>query len=175
MDIKDLKIVDKGITFSKMIDFVNYVVAKSFSADDHKYHAYLRDFYEMVSLLTMYTNYNEDEYNIDEIMKIRMSKEWAKLEVELGDKYYQFINYIDRELDRINAPFAQFNDVLNSIGQLLEQVNGFMNYVSKDENVKKLVESFDTDTITDLLNSYANLIEKKEDNKAREAIIDQHS
>lgn len=174
MDIKDLKITEKEISFTKTIEFVTYVVSKSFGENDGKYHAYLRDYYEMVSLLTLYTNY-DGEYNIDEIMAIKSSKEWNRIEVELGDKYYQFVNYVDSELNHLNAPFAKFDDVLNQIGQLLVNVNGLVEYMSKDENTKKLIESFDTDTITDLLNTYANLIEKKEDNKTEEVVADQHS
>jgi len=168
MDINELRIEDKNTTYSKMIDFVSYVVSKSY--DKNKmYRAYLRDYYEMISLLTMYTNYDGD-YSFDEIMMIKNSGEWAAIIKELGSKYHSFHYYIECDLNRINAPLANVDSTIKSIKEFLVKANMIIDVLIKDDNFKTLFDGIDVNKIVDVIDAYNALIEAKNEEEIETGI-----
>lgn len=151
--MKEINIVDNDkITYSKVIDFVLYVVSKSY--DENKmYHAYLRDYYETICLLTMYTDY-DDSFGFDDIMNIYNSESWAIILDKLGKKYQQFHYYIDSEVERINAPFADINGTIKVAKEALVKVNALIDAVINNDDIKKLIGDIDVNKIYDILDTY---------------------
>lgn len=162
MDLNELQLIDNGISFSTMIQYVDYVVQKSYSGNNNAYHAYLRDYYEMVSLLSMYTNYN-GEYDLNEVMEIKNSSEWSDIVKGLGPKYHQFHYYIECELNRKNAPLAKFDELLNLVISSLNSINTIFEIFSNHENIKKMIENIDSNSLIELLNTIDVIMQEKKE------------
>lgn len=176
MDLNELQLIDNGISFSTMIQYVDYVVQKSYSGNNNAYHAYLRDYYEMVSLLSMYTNYN-DEYDLNEVMEIKNSSEWSDIVKGLGSKYHQFHYYIECELNRKNAPLAKFDELLNLVISSLNSINTIFEIFSNHENIKKMIENIDSNSLIELLNTIDVIMQEKreQDNSQSENTEDENT
>lgn len=156
--MKEINIVDNDkITYSKAIDFALYVVSKSY--DDNKvFHAYLRDYYETICLLTMYTDY-DDSFSFDDIMNIYNSESWAIILDKLGKKYQQFHYYIDSEIERINAPFADINGTIKIVKEALVKINTLIDAVINNDDVQKILGEIDVGKIYDILDTYNAMME----------------
>lgn len=157
--MKEIDIVDNNVPYSKVIDFALYVVSKSFD-DSKMFHAYLRDYYETICLLSMYTDY-DDSYGFDDIMEIYNSESWAIILDKLGKKYQQFHYYIDSEIERINAPFADINSTISIAKETLIKVSALIDAVINNEEIKNIIGDIDVNRIYDILDTYNAMMETK--------------
>jgi len=162
MDIKEFNVVDKGIQYSKMMDFVEYVVSKSY-ADKGIYHAYLRDYYETVSVLVMFTDYDSDDYSFDEVMEIRNSPVWFEVLKAYDTKIQMFHYYIDCEIERINAPMANLGTAIGIAKDVLVKANVFMTALLENEDLQNMINAIDPEKVDGLMSLYNEIMDRSKE------------
>ena len=158
MDIKEFNVVDKSIRYSKIMDFVAYVVSKSY-VDNGIYHAYLRDYYETISILTMFTDY-DGEYSFDEVMEIRNSPIWLDVLKAYDTKIQMFHYYIDCEIERINAPMANLGTAIGIAKDALVKANVFMTALLENEDLQNMISAIDPEKVNGLMDLYNEIMDR---------------
>ena len=147
MDMKDIKVTDTVFTFDKVVEFINFVVSKSFG-NDGMYHKYLRDFAEACAVITMYTDYDSREFDMNEVMEYVQSNEWATVKQQLGNRYIIFDRYIDFEINNINTPLRFADNTLKAVTNAINKINEVLNTINienlKNYDFSKLIEAADS-------------------------------
>lgn len=136
MKIEDIKVITKDVSYNTIINIVNYIIANSFDKN-HVYHDYLYENAETASVLVSFTDYKPDNDNgnmtIDEVMKIRRSKKWDEITLELGWIYDDIERYAYNEIQALKQPFAEYKTIIITINELLENINGIINAVDTEK------------------------------------------
>lgn len=145
-----ISIVRNHIPFSKMIEFVDAIVKLSFD-QDKKFHKYLRDYAEALTILEVYTDYAEtkEKQDFDTIMSIRYSDLWENDIVPAIQNDYEILtNYVDEEVYRAIAPFATVDKTLTSIGEAASKLVEVLGSLNTDNlaslNVAELDETLNS-------------------------------
>lgn len=167
-DYEKLNVVKNEIPYSKVVDFINFIVTNSFSAKDGKYHEYLLDYSEAVAILTMYTDCSEYDFKFDDVMRFVQSDKWGKIKEELGDAYIFLHYYVKKEIDYLITPMRLADDAFKKIA---EAANGF-NEIIKAIDIDAL-KQYDFDKIINAVNliDVGNTVEGKED-QSNDNIVD---
>lgn len=146
MNLNEIKIVEKEVEFNKVVDFITFVVNKSFSPDG-VYHRYLRDFAEASAIITMYTDYDNTEFDMNDVMNYIQSEEWRILKQQLGKKYDVFDRYIEYEITNINTPLRFADNTLKAVTVAVNKVNSILNSIDieklKDYDFSKITDAID--------------------------------
>ena len=150
-----INIVDKNITYTKMLDILGYVVESSKSISDNRIHKINGDYMFAGTVLSMFTDYEiGDDPNRDEIMEIFYSDKWGELTDKIGRKYDVFKSYYDAEVELVNAPLTNVNDTVVKIGQLIENVNNIVKAIDVDK-----LQGADVMGMISAINKYADEIQ----------------
>ena len=146
MNLNEIKIVEKEVEFNKVVDFITFVVNKSFGPDG-VYHRYLRDFAEASAIITMYTDYDNTEFDMNDVMNYIQSEEWRILKQQLGKKYDVFDRYIEYEITNINTPLRFADNTLKAVTVAVNKVNSILNSIDieklKDYDFSKITDAID--------------------------------
>ena len=165
--MKEFNIKSNRMDWSHLVDYVRFVVENSFD-DDGNYHSFKRDYYETVALLNMFTDY-DGEYKYDEIMEFRFGNKWSMFAMSF-DQYPQFNQYIDDEIQRIIAPFADVNQTVREVKTLAKNINGILNTISENINAEA-IKNIDFTSLINAIDAY-NKIEEKADNNTGDNIVE---
>lgn len=142
----EFKIDLNKTSYSNMIDYVFFVVQNSFGKEDNEYHKYLREFYETIAVLTMYTDY-DGSFNYDTAMDYRNSKDWDVVVDQLGARYYTFKRFIDDEIKKKTMPFASIKEILVGINTLIANANRVVGAINEETlsslNIESLINAVD--------------------------------
>ena len=129
MNVNDIVVTNKEISFMHMVNLVDFIVENSFVESTGEYHRYLRDVYETLGILITFTNYQIDDDMkladlLNEMFEIRMSSKWS-IEVvpEVGELYSYITEYVDSEIKTRMRPLANFDKTLNTANSLFKQVS----------------------------------------------------
>ena len=155
-----LKIVEREIPYSKVVDFIEFVRFNSYGKKDGKYHEYLMDYSEAVAILTMYTNCDNFDFKFDDVMKFIQSEKWAKIKEELGDTYINFHYYVKKEIEYANTPLRFADDAMKKAAESFERINEIMNAIDVDalknydySKILNVIESVEGAKITENKNA----------------------
>jgi hypothetical protein len=142
-----LKVVEREIPYSKVVDFIEFVRFNSYGKQDGKYHEYLMDYSEAVAILTMYTNCDSFDFKFDDVMKFIQSERWAKIKEELGDVYINFHYYVKKEIEYTNTPLRFADDAMKKATESIEKINEILRAIDvnalKDYDLSKIVNAID--------------------------------
>lgn len=129
-----ITIVRNHIPYSKMMDFVETIVRLSFS-EDGKYHRYLKDYAEALTILEVYTDYIDvkEKQDYDAVMAIRHSKLWDEQIIPAIQHDYNVMKiYLEDEITRAIAPFANASNTIDAIGKAASKVFEIANALNVD-------------------------------------------
>jgi len=129
IDYDALKVIEREIPYSKVVDFIEFVRFNSFGKKDGKYHEYLMDYSEAVAILTMYTDCDSFDFRFDDVMKFIQSEKWAKIKEELGDAYINFHYYVKKEIEYTNTPLRFADDAMKKVTESAEKINEILSAV----------------------------------------------
>lgn len=121
-NFNDIHAVKDKTPYSKVINYVDFVVKNSFGSDG-KYHEYLKDYATAVAVITMYTNCEAENFAFDDIMEFRNTDKWIDITDELGKLYDRFVYYVNTEIDYINTPLRFADDLMKNINAAVAGVN----------------------------------------------------
>ena len=138
-------------------------MSKSYNKNN-MYHAYLRDWFETISLLTMYTNY-DGTYEFDEVMEIKASKEWSDIVKALGSKYQLFHYYVECDLNRLNAPLANVDSTIKIVKETVSKFNVLLDAILSNEDLKALFGDIDAEKVASVVDAYNALMQLKQDSE----------
>lgn len=142
-----LKVIEREIPYSKVVDFIEFVRFNSYGKQDGKYHEYLMDYSEAVAILTMYTNCDSFDFKFDDVMKFIQSEKWAKIKEELGDAYINFHYYVKKEIEYANTPLRFADDAMKKATESVEKINEILRAIDvnalKDYDFSKIVNAID--------------------------------
>ena len=140
-----LKVIEREIPYSKVVDFIEFVRFNSYGKQDGKYHEYLMDYSEAVAILTMYTNCESFDFKFDDVMKFIQSEKWAKIKEELGDAYINFHYYVKKEIEYTNTPLRFADDAMKKATESIEKINEILRAIDvnalKDYDFFKIVNA----------------------------------
>lgn len=143
----ELKIIEREIPYSKVVDFIEFVRFNSYGKNDGKYHEYLMDYSEAVAILTMYTNCDSFDFKFDDVMKFIQGEKWAKIKEELGDAYINFHYYVKKEIEYANTPLRFADDAMKKVMESVEKINEILRAIDinalKDYDFSKIVNAID--------------------------------
>lgn len=159
MDYSNINVVKNNIPYTKVIDFVEFVVKNSFGKDG-RYHEYLKDYSEAVAIITMYTDCTLDKFMFDDIMDFVCSEKWNKIKDELGDVYVNFHYYVKCEIEYLNTPLRFADDTIKALSSALKNVNNIIQAVDVDA-----LKGYDFTNIINLANAVAEATKNEETNK----------
>lgn len=146
-DFDELKVVKSEIPYSKVVDFINFVVANSFSKTTKQYHEYLTDYSEAVAILTMYTDCKDYDMSFDDVMDFVQSDKWAKIKDELGDIYINFHYYVKKEIEYLNTPLRFADSAMGKAIEVMESINNILKAIDvealKNYDFSKITEAID--------------------------------
>ena len=150
IDYDNLKVINREIPYSKIVDFIEFVRVNSYGKKDGKYHEYLMDYSEAVAILTMYTDCDSYDFKFDDVMKFIQSSKWAKIKDELGDTYINFHYYIKKEIEYMNAPMRFADDAFKKTTETLNKFNEILEAIDIDalkkydfSKIASIIESID--------------------------------
>lgn len=144
MKLNEIKFVDNTVTYSKMINYVEFVVNNSFDSKG-RFHQYNYDYAMAVALIAMYTNYDA-AVDFDEVMEFTHTSEWYKIVEQIGKKYNTFKYYVDCDIEFATKPFAFANETIRVAKDTLIQFNELLSIIDKDK-----LKNYD---LTELLNAF---------------------
>lgn len=162
MNIEEIKVTN-DVSYTDMVDSIEFVVKNAFGNETKKYHKYLQDYAETLALLVAFTNWKPD-FDLDadnstsmlfeNVMEICHSKHWREIVIsEIGDKYETFIEYVDSEIEMRNRPFAEIDNTIVAINEFANNINRLIGAI----DVEKLKE-YD---IEGLLNKLENVTKQE--------------
>ena len=122
INFNEIQVVKDKTPYSKVINYVDFVVKNSFGADG-KYHEYLKDYATTVAVITMYTDCEAENFTFDDIMDFRNTDKWFNIADELGRLYDRFVYYIEMEVNYINTPLRFADDVLKNVNTVMANVS----------------------------------------------------
>ena len=132
IDYDALKVIEREIPYSKVVDFIEFVRFNSYGKKDGKYHEYLMDYSEAVAILTMYTDCDSFDFKFDNVMKFIQSEKWAKMKEELGDVYINFHYYVKKEIEYANTPLRFADDAMKKATESIEKINEILRAIDVD-------------------------------------------
>lgn len=146
MNMKDIKVVDNNVSFNTVIDYIAFVVNKSFGVDG-MYHKYLRDFAEASAIISMYTDYDNTEFDMNEVMNFIQSDEWRTIKQQLGQRYDIFDRYVEYEIVNLNTPLRFADNTLKAMTVAINKINIILNSIDidklKEYDFTKIVNAID--------------------------------
>ena len=131
---ENVKLTNHEIPYSKIVEYIKFVVENSYSKENGAYHEYLMDYSEALAILSMYTNYDENDYGFDDIMAFIQSSKWDKIKEELGDNYINFHYYVKKEIEYLNTPMRKIDHIVNKFSDMVDEI-------------EKILDAIDIDTI----------------------------
>ena len=147
---KEIKITNKYVPYSTMVEMALFVVNNSYGKLDGKYHEYLQDYSKALAILVGLTDYDvsgktETEL-FDEVMEIQHSEFWHNTLIpEIHDFYEDFSKYIDSEIRVAMRPLANLDGTMFALKGLIDKVMEIVNAVNLEElkklNLDELVEA----------------------------------
>ena len=152
MDFNMINYNDKGITWDKIVDYIDFVVRNSYDKNGN-YHEYLKDYSEAVAVIAMYTDY-DGNVPLDDAMKLIQSDKWEQIKNSIGSDYDLFHYYIKKEIEYTNTPLRFANVALAGATVAISKINEILQAIDidalKNYDFSKLVEAVDA------VNSAAN-------------------
>ena len=155
MNIAEIKVTNKNVSYYNMMSIAEFIVNESFSPRNGEYRKYLQDYAETLAMLVVFTNYNKgnkqsEEESFDEVMAIRESPEWTnEIIPEIGNAYDIITNYVDEMIEYRLRPMANFDQAIQTITKVASQISDIIGAV----DVEKL-KNFD---FTELANAVSEL------------------
>ena len=67
MNLKDIKVIDKEVSFDLVSEYIDFVVNSAYD-ENGVYHEYLKDYAEIISIISLYTDYGKEDLDISEVM-----------------------------------------------------------------------------------------------------------
>ena len=145
MDFNKIKYTNKGITWDKMVEYIDFVVRNSYDKNGN-YHEYLKDYSEIIAVIAMFTDY-DGNVSLDEAMKLSQSNEWEKIKDQIGPDYDSFHYYIKKEIEFANTPLRFANVALANATYVLSNLNNILNAIDtealKNYDFTKIAEAID--------------------------------
>lgn len=142
-----LKVVEREIPYSKVVDFIEFVRFNSYSKGDGRYHEYLMDYSEAVAILTMYTDCGSYDFKFDDVMKFIQSEKWSKIKEELGDAYINFHYYVKKEVEYTNVPLRFADETMKKVTESAEKINQILGAIDvealKNYDFSKIINAID--------------------------------
>lgn len=132
-----MKYVENNIGYSDMIKYVDVIVNNSFGKSG-RYHKYLREYAETVVLAKLFTDYSFEENGTDEdklienALSIYHSEEWQNDILPQIPRYAIMCKYIDYEIEQRIRPFAEVNELVHSVTQVLDELKALISAIDKD-------------------------------------------
>lgn len=167
-DYEKLNVVENEIPYSKVVDFINFIVTNSFGAKDGKYHEYLLDYSEAVAVLTMYTDCSDYDFKFDDVMRFVQSERWGKIKEELGDTYIYLHYYVKKEIDYLITPMRFADDASKKVAEAANGFNEIINAIDidalKQYDFDKLISAINTLDDAEKKSSNSNGQSKGDDN-----------
>ena len=132
-----MKYVENNIGYSDMIKYVDVIVNNSFGKSG-RYHKSLREYAETVVLAKLFTDYSFEDSSVDEdalienALSIYYSQEWQNEILPKIPHYAILSNYIDSEIEQRIRPFAEVNELVHAVTQVLEELKDLLTSIDKD-------------------------------------------
>lgn len=153
MNIENINVVKNEIPYSKIVEYINFVIENSYSKEDGVYHEYLREYSEALAILTMYTDCDEKQYGFDNVMKFIHSPRWGQIKDELGDLYMNFRYYVQEEINYYNTPMRSVDNTMKDVATLVGKIISVIDTINldalKNYDFTKLANAIDTINNTD--------------------------
>lgn len=159
MNLSEVKVVNKEIPYSKIVDYVGFVAKNSFGSESGRFHQYKYDYALAVAVIAMYTDYDGEIYDYDEVMNLVYSNKWKKIIEELGNKYKIFEYYAHSEVEEMKKPFAFMNETVTLARDAIAQINGLVGAINKDK-----LNNYDFST---LIKAFEDVATKVADNEEK--------
>lgn len=144
---ENINVVKNEIPYSKIVDYINFVVENSYDKNSGMYHAYLRDYSMTIAILTMYTDCDDDKFGFDDIMAFITTPKWKQIKEELGDLYQDFRFYVNNEIEYRNTPMRSVDKTMKDIATLAEKISGIVDSIDiealKNYDFTKIVNAID--------------------------------
>lgn len=144
---ENINVVKNEIPYSKIVDYINFVVENSYSKTDGMYYAYLRDYSMTIAILTMYTDCDDDKFGFDDIMAFITTPKWKQIQEELGDLYFSFRFYVNSEIEYRNAPMRSIDKTMQDVTVMVEKINSIVSAIDveslKNYDYTKVINAID--------------------------------
>ena len=144
---ENINVVKNEIPYSKIVDYINFVVENSYDKNNGMYHVYLRDYSMTIAILTMYTDCDDDKFGFDDIMAFITTPKWKQIKEELGDLYHDFRFYVNNEIEYRNTPMRSVDKTMKDIATLAEKIGSIVDSIDvealKNYDFTKIANAID--------------------------------
>lgn len=146
-DLMNLNVVGREMDYSKVVDYIEFVVRNSYEKNSGRYHEYLTDYSEAVAIITMFTDCKDFDMSFNDVMKFIQSDKWAKIKDELGDTYINFHYYVKKEIEYANTPLRFADNTMRVITNGVESINTILSAINvealKNYDWSKILDAVD--------------------------------
>ena len=158
MNLKDIKVIDKEVSFDLVSEYIDFVVNSAYD-ENGVYHEYLKDYAEILSIISLYTDYGKEDLDISEVMNFYWDENsnWNNIKKQLGYKWEMFDYYVIVSIKYKNTPMRFADQAMNTVMEFIKQFADILNKIDFEA-----LNQYDFSSLIQAANAVNDKIENNE-------------